>query len=240
MLDQTGVLSEYRPFHPISAGEVYDVHPEYGENYPYLNEYDFSWQPDLNQRYVPQLYLEQSSPLAFKAEGSSAADPERLKALLKGKPLRIPAISRCWGRHSWMFADDLLENLTFAPLLGITRRAAQLTDATGGKHQGYSALSFHKALTPARANLRLPTLKPEERLMVHLDLGDQNRMWLLHESLLQKWVALGADLQTEFSDEELSIRELSRNEFYYASGGSRSYNSVADYQQNVSGHLWGE
>ncbi|MCH2039074.1 MAG: hypothetical protein MK185_00365 [Saccharospirillaceae bacterium] len=240
MLDQTGVLSEYRPFHPVTAGDVCDIHPEHGEYYPYLNEYDFSWQPDLNQRRMPQLYLEQPAPLSFKAEGSSAADPAALKAHLKGQPLRIPVISRCWGRSSWMFADSLLESLSFAPLLGITRRAAELTDAAGGKHQGYSALSFHKALTPARANLRLPTVAQEQRLLIYLDLGDQNRAWLIHESLLQKWVTLGADLQTVFSDEVLSIRELSRKEFYYASGGSRSYNSIADYQQNVSGYLWGE
>jgi len=240
MLNQTGILQHYRPLQPFFPGDIYDKHPDYGdEHFPYLNEYDFIWQPHTDQRQVPQLFVDEA--LSFKPDDSCRGGDEAalLTARLKGQPLRMPAISRCWGRTLvYMLRDDLLDGIEFAPVLGITRTRATLNDATGTQHSGFSALCFHKALSPARAEKRLAQVAEEQRLLLPLHLAAQNNVILIHESLLQRWLQQGACLAQTFNEQCLDLAQLARNDFYYPSAGSQDYFSLDDYQHDRNARVW--
>ena len=241
MLDEQGILKDYLPFHVIHVGDVCDDHPEYGESTGYLSEYDFTWQLQTESRDTPQMYLG-DKPLVFKSEGADNKNDEFLPALqskIGNNPLRIPRISSCWGMdQSMMFATELADQLSFSPILGITRTEATLIDSAGHEHTGFTALTFHKALRADRIELRLKDLPVSERPILPVALKDRNVL-LIHKDVLAEWKQQGIDdVEYEPDEEYQRLASLEKMTMYYQSGGNRDFSTLQDYQDNKNGRTY--
>lgn len=239
MLDMQGILKDYRPLQIIDVGDVTDTHAEHGEYTPYFNGYNFSWQPDVETRNTPQVYLGEGT-MKFKPEYGLDLSQEEVKEKLQGQKLRLPKMSYCWGRDgSVMMADELATKLNFSPILGVVTTPAIITDALGDEHSGYTALSFHKALTYDRIEQRLADVPEEQRLIVMISLKSHTRALFIHKSLLEQWQAAGVDdVVYEFKDKDLQLKKIIKNDMYFGSGGGRDFRSVMDYQLNQNGMVY--
>jgi len=239
VLDMQGILQHYRPLQIIGVGDVTDHHKVHGAYTSYLNCDNFRWQPEVNTRHTPQLYLGEGM-LNFKPKSGIEVTQAELKAKLHGQRLRLPQVSFCWGlNRSIMLADALARPLSFSPILGVVTTPAMITDVLGDEHTGYTALSFHKALTYDRIEQRLAAVPAEQRPMLMIALGGQRRALFIHENWLAQWQAAGVDdVAYEFSDKSLQLKKMLKNNHYHGSAGNRDFKSVMDYQTNQGGHIF--
>ncbi|MCE2570370.1 hypothetical protein [Motilimonas eburnea] len=229
MLDMQGILKEYLPLSVYSAG----VCEKEGDDYiEYLNEYDFSWQPDEIDGDTAQIFTGET-PVIFHSERRGRVS-QALIAKLNGEALRLPAISFCWGRdQSIMMADELIKGIFFSPILGVTRTPATLHDSAGQERHGYSVLSFHKVLTYARAESRLATIPVAERQLLRIKLTSYTSLYLAHQSLLARWKSMAIkDIAYDFEDKSLNLKQLMQRDSYCNHAGSRHYTSLNAYQNN--------
>lgn len=240
MKDMTGIWAEYLPLQIISVGDIYASEDEPDA---WLNEYDFEWRPYVNDSLesddTPQRYLG-DKPMTFGVE-DNYNKAAVIKSQLLGQQLRLPKVSSCWGDDSLMLSNELAEGLEFAPSLGVTRSAATIVDAAGDKHKGFTALSFHKSFFHERVAKRLVSLDPKLRPIIKVKLKAHSQTYFIHKSVLQKWKDLGVeDVCFEVSDQHQSFNYLCNAEMYFGSGGARCFKSLADYQANRGGEIWGD
>lgn len=230
MLDMQGILQEYLPLSVYSADLIEKEGDEYIE---YLNEYDFSWQPDEIDGDTAQIFTGEA-PVIFHSERRDPSVSQALKAKLNGDPLRLPAVSFCWGREqSIMMADELVKGLFFSPILGVTRTPATLHDSVGQVRHGYTVLSFHKVLTYARAESRLATIPVTERQLLRIKLKSYTSMYLAHKSLLARWKSMGIkDIAYDFEDKSLNLKQLMQRDSYSSHAGYRHFRSFSAYQND--------
>ncbi|MDO6525080.1 hypothetical protein Q4519_05230 [Motilimonas sp. 1_MG-2023] len=113
MLDMQGILKEYRPLQMFSV----DVCEKSGDEYiEYLNEYNFTWQPEPKDGGIAQLFTGEE-PLTFHGKRSDPLAVKALKAKLGNNPLRLPVISFCWGQEqSIMLSNKIADDIFFANL----------------------------------------------------------------------------------------------------------------------------
>ncbi|CAH0533209.1 hypothetical protein VST7929_01073 [Vibrio stylophorae] len=234
MLDIQGVLSEYLPLQLVSFGDVYA--DEAGDPNAWLDEYDFVWQPVTSDGDMPQLYLG-DAPMRFapKDRGKKASLQKRLNQ----QPLRMPMISDCWGSQSLMITNELADQLHFSDVLGVTRTPAQIEDASGSLHGGYTAFSFHKAFLHDRVTQRFEQIPVELRPIIRLRLVKHRTTYLIHQSLLKHWLAQGVeDLSDDFDDAYLQLANLLQARRYSFHCGTRSFANMDDFQHNRNGSVY--
>lgn len=225
-----GILKEYLPLSVYCADLIEEQDDDYIE---YLNEYDFSWQPEEVEGNTAQIFTGEA-PVTFHNERRDPDLAQALKAKLNGDALRLPAISFCWGREqSIMMADEAIKGLFFSPILGVTRTQAILHDSAGEVRHGYTVLSFHKVLTYARAESRLALIPVAERLLLRIKLKSYTSIYLVHRSLLTRWKSMGIkDIAYDFKDEALNLKSLMQRDSYSSHGGCRHFRSLSAYQNN--------
>lgn len=228
MLDITGILSDYLPLQVISFGDVYGEESDYES---WLNEYDFSWSPKVGGRHKPQLYFGDEE-LVFETEGKNKQ--EALQAKLNGQLLRLPKISYCWGNQSIMVANELADQLSFSPILGVTRTKATVIDAAGQTRDDFTAFSFHKSFFHERTNTRFEKIETTLRPIININLKKSSTVLLVHKSVLEAWQQIGIeDVLYDISEEHLSLKKLINNDMYFSHAGSRCYRTLNDFQENV-------
>ncbi|GAK84450.1 hypothetical protein JCM19238_2017 [Vibrio ponticus] len=233
MSDKQSILNEYLPLQLITFGDVYA--DEGGDEDAWLNEYDFTWQPIVDTKYHPQLYFGDEL-MRFKPEGQDKR--EAINRRTGGIPLRMPNISFCWGSKSLLIANELADELHFSERLGITRSQAEVTDAAGHLHHHFSALSFHKALTPQRIETRLSDVACEQRLLICIALKKHRSTFLIHQSLLERWQRLGIeDIHFEVEEKYRSLETLMAGKFYSARYTQRCFRNLDDFQHNQNAML---
>ncbi len=233
MRDMEGILSEYLPLQVISYGDVYapDEDPD-----AWLNEYDFYWKP-IVEGHAPQLYLSEKT-MRFGPE-SERDKKQAIKNQLNGADLRLPKISNCWGDGSIMFSNTLADKLSFSPILGVTKTAATIVDAAGVERKGFTAFSFHKIFFHQRITTRLATLPAEQRPIIRVLLKGNRDTYFVHKAVLEQWQKLGVeDVLYDIDEKFQSFQSLCNEEFYFGSGGSRCFKSLAEFQSNQSGDVW--
>ncbi len=228
MNDRQTILAEYLPLQLITFGDVYA--DEDGDQDAWLSEYDFSWQPIVETKYRPQLYFGDEL-MRFEPEGQNKA--QAINQRTGGQPLRMPKVSFCWGSQSLLIANELADELTFTRRLGITLSKAEVNDAAGHQHTHFSALSFHKALSPQRFEQRFVDIPACERLLVCIALKPHRSTLLIHQSLLERWQTMGfEEVNYDIADKYLSLDSLMKLKFYSARHSQRSFRNMDDFQRN--------
>ncbi|MCE0556858.1 hypothetical protein [Motilimonas sp. E26] len=229
MLDMQGILKEYRPLQMFSV----DVCEKSGDEYiEYLNEYNFTWQPEPKDGGIAQLFTGEE-PLTFHGKRSDPLAVKALKAKLGNNPLRLPVISFCWGQEqSIMLSNKIADDIYFSPILGVTRTPATIIDATKQTRSGYTVFSFHKVFSYARVESRLADVPVAQRLMIRIQLTAHKSMYLVHQSLLTRWQAAGVtELAYDFDNQSLNLKQLIKKGSYTSSAGYQTFDSLADYQK---------
>jgi len=132
-----------------------------------------------------------------------------------------------------MFNDELLNSLKFSPILGITKTTATITDVIDDVHEGYTALSFHKALSYTRVESRLKEIPVEQRPIICIALTTFGRAFVVHKSVLEQWKALGVeDIQYNFEDEDLELKKIIKRNRYSFASQVHYLDSIEAYQNN--------
>ncbi len=233
MLDMHGILRDYLPLQLIRFGDVYA--DKEGDQDAWLNEYDFTWQPIVESDCIPQLYFG-DKPLSFKPEGQRDKKAA-LQARLRGEPMRMPKVSLCWGTgHSFLIANQLADELQFAANLGVTRTVADIFDAAGNQHSGYTAFSFHKTFCHEKVESRFALVPEALRPIIAVKLKGHRSTCLIHRLLLDRWKELGVDdINYDIQQEFLSLSNLIKAKSYYGVAGSRTFGNMDDFQNNING-----
>lgn len=228
MIDMQGILSEYLPLQLINFGDVYapENHPE-----AWLNEYDFSWRPIVDEdENEPQIYLG-DMPMRFAVEEKQDDKTGHIKQELGEQRLRLPPLSACWGSGSLMMRSDLADKLAFTPILGVTKTPATLVDAAGDEREGFTALSFHKVFFHQRANVRLAEVPAQQRPIIRILLKGNSDTYLVHKSLLDEWQKAGVETVCyDIKEKHQSFDYLCNLKMYYGSVASLSYRNLQDFQ----------
>lgn len=229
MIDMQGVLSEYLPLQLINFGDV--CAPESNPD-AWLNEYDFSWHPIVDEdETAAQIYLG-DAPMRFGVEGDHEK-AEFIKRELGDQLLRLPPVSSCWGSGSLMLRGDLADNLAFTPILGVTKTPATLVDAAGDEREGFTVLSFHKILFHERANLRLAEVPEEQRPLIRILLKGNSDTYLIHKSILDEWQQAGVETVCyNIKEKHQSFNSLCNLDMYYGSVGTLGYKNIDDFQNS--------
>lgn len=228
MKDMDGILKEYLPLQLIGFGDVYA--DEDGDENAWLSEYDFIWKPKVKDDSTPQVFLGDEA-LTFIPDGQDKR--KALKNKIGDKQLRLPKLSECWGHESLMIANELAEKLTFSGILGVTRTKAEIIDAAGDKHSGFTALSFHKALFYERLESRLEHVSPELRPIIKVSLKPHTSTYLIHKSVLEQWQQAGVeDVLYDIEEKHCALKNLIKNDYYHGHGGNRDFSNMDDFLLN--------
>lgn len=200
--------------------------------YQILGEH-FEWIRFSDRRRSTQDRIYDGSAQVFCA---NARKTKGVVEALNGAIMRMPNISSCYGDESIMVTNDMMKDIGLAPNLGIIASPATIMDLTKHKHEGFTALSFHKVFSVGRVAQRLLQLPASERTIIPIRRGKHDMTLLIHKAVLNKWQAAGIDeIEYDTSDFEVPLKEVLSSGQHYRAAKSLCYNSMDNYQQNREG-----
>lgn len=152
---------------------------------------------------------------------------------LNGKPFRLPDVSYAFGDKTLILSDKAASGIALSNKLSTTAGTATLVDAFGGKHAGYSYISFLNPLPAEQAAKRLKKLNVEERLFAYIALDKYSEVVLIHKSLCSRWTELGIDcFLNELPEIYHDLENYNCDEIQFANH-EVSFESLEDWQNNV-------
>jgi len=245
MNDTDGILAQYIPLRIKNVALVYisdneeaaiggDIFEDFAiiDNLALYNSH-FEWVIDSERRSDSYSKIYDGEPQVFCAERRHVPV---LDKMLDNGMLRLPLISVCYGEESIMLHDVLLQDLAFDSRLGVVKTPATLIDSSLKPRAGYSALSFHKSMSPQRINERLVDVPIEQRPMIRMQLHNEYATALLiHRDLLARWEAMNiSEVEYVLHEKALSLPTLLKEEFSQLSCCGDTFYSFKEYQDNIN------
>lgn len=228
MKDCSGILQDYVPLTFVSVERVLTNDPASGEEISVLSGYHFYWQGQNDD----ELYAGDTTVAIGPHEAVERQTQSLLLDQLAGEPLRLPDVSSC-DSNGMLITADLAEKLQFHAGLGVTCSATSLTDALRQVRPGYSLLTFHKALTPARFEYRFAEVAVAQRPLVNLRMNSGKTVFFIHKDLQQAWLDAGATGFPRHIDEQyLELAYLTKQKFLFEMYQEKQYRSLQAYQAN--------
>lgn len=228
MKDCSGILQDYVPLTFVSVERVLTNDPDSGKEISVLSGYHFYWQGQNDD----ELYAGDTTVAIGPHEAVERQTQALLLQQLAGEPLRLPDVSSC-DSNGMLITADLAEKLQFHAGLGVTCSDTSLTDALRQVRTGYSLLTFHKALTPARFEYRFAEVPVAQRLLVNLRMNSGKTVFFIHKALQQAWLAADVTgFSRDIDEQYLALAYLTKQKFLFEMYQDKYYRSLQAYQAN--------